>query len=165
MDWKYGGQVIHGLQTVWVKCQIHVWCILLWYCMSLVHYYAAIDCSPVIHPPINCRMIPPKANTVVPLSLKDTIAKGHLSNKDRFLWPQVLWMPLIPPLTKGHSSNENNIYLAEGGPYEMGLTVGLFLPNTTWLWLKPGYRHDKWLLVLLLTMIRDQREWKNMSSL
>ena len=30
--------------------------------------------------------------TVVPL-LKDTHTKGHLSNKDRIIWQQVLWMP------------------------------------------------------------------------
>ncbi len=44
----------------------------------------------------------------------DTLAKGHLSNKDRITRQQVLWSPLILPLTEGHLSNEARIYLAEG---------------------------------------------------
>ncbi len=55
-------------------------------------------------------------DTVVPL-LKDTLAKGHLSNKDRIIWHQVLWMPLILPLTKGHLSNEDRIIWQKGCPY------------------------------------------------
>ncbi len=39
--------------------------------------------------------------TVAPL-LKATLDKGHLSIKGRMIWQQVLWMPLIFPLTKGH---------------------------------------------------------------
>ncbi len=52
--------------------------------------------------------------TVVPL-LKDTLAKGHLSNKDRIIWHQVLWLSLILPLTKGHLSNEDRIIWQKGG--------------------------------------------------
>ncbi len=46
-------------------------------------------------------------NTLVTL-FKDsnTHAKGHLPNEDIIIWPQVLGMPLIPPLTIGHLSNE-----------------------------------------------------------
>ena len=53
--------------------------------------------------------------TVVPL-LKDTLAKENLSNKDRIIWQQVLWVPLILPLTKGHLSNEDRRteFFAEG---------------------------------------------------
>ncbi len=47
-------------------------------------------------------------STVVPL-LTDTLAKGYPSNKDRIIWHQILWMPLILPLTKGHLSNEDRI--------------------------------------------------------
>ncbi len=42
-------------------------------------------------------------------SRKDTLPKGYLSNKDRIIQQQVLWMPLILPLTKGHLSNEDKI--------------------------------------------------------
>ncbi len=53
---------------------------------------------------------------VVPPLLKDTLAKGHLSNKDRMIW-QVLWMPLILSLTKGHLSNEDRIIWQKGCRY------------------------------------------------
>ncbi len=56
--------------------------------------------------------------TVVPL-LKDTLAKGHLSNEDRIIWQQVLWIAYILPLTKGHLSNEDRIIFGGRGvnPY------------------------------------------------
>ncbi len=38
------------------------------------------------------------------LLLKDALTKGHLSNKDRIIWQQVLYMPLLLPLTKGQTS-------------------------------------------------------------
>ena len=53
---------------------------------------------------------------VVPL-LKDTHDNEHLPNEDKIIWQQVLWMPLIFPLTKGHPSSEATIIWWKGCPY------------------------------------------------
>ncbi len=54
--------------------------------------------------------------TVVPL-LKHTLAKWHLSNKGNIFCHQILWMPVILPLTKGHLCNEDRIIWRKGCPY------------------------------------------------
>ncbi len=67
--------------------------------------------------------------TAVPL-LKDTLAKGHLSNKDRVIWQQSTTNAfIILPLTKGHLSNKDIItciwrksrhrYIREGPLYSI----------------------------------------------
>ena len=53
--------------------------------------------------------------------LKDTTQKGNLSNKDRIILQQILWIPLILPLTEGHLSNEDRIIWRKGYPIRGGL--------------------------------------------
>ncbi len=51
--------------------------------------------------------------------LKDT--NGHLFNKARVTWQQVLWKPLILPLTNGQLSNEDRVIWGRGVPIRGGL--------------------------------------------
>ncbi len=67
-------------------------------------------------------------NTVIPLLMKDPrtpLYKGHNFSQ------QVLYMHVVPPLTKGYPSNSDRIFLAEG----VALLEGDYcMPNWSYFW-------------------------------